>query len=119
MVTKIGSKLNTLAEKVVTWINSGVGRLLAQVKPRLAQLRDFVNKNKDRVLAPARNFTRVAVAFAESVRDLPFGGAVNTAAGITVQVTSMLEKSVGIANTLADLPDKISSVDGVLDLIFR
>ena len=50
---------------------------------------------------------------------MPFGGQVNEAASLVSQFTGMIERSTGVIDFIADLPDKLGSVDGVMDLIFR
>ena len=116
---QVGEKLNVYVEKALSWIEGSIGPFLQKMKPFLIMLRDWVNANEDK-LAVIESFSSIALTFAEGLRDMPGIGP------ILADGATMLVKFLGdsknikkIVNMLADLPDKLGSVDGVLGLVFR
>ena len=109
--------LDDLAASVAGYINKTFGKQLAVIGPQLKKLRDWVNANTE-AMRGVEVFAQMAMKFAEMARDLPFGEEIYSAVQLVSKYALDQKSAVDVINKLADVPEKLTNVDAIYDLVF-
>ena len=109
--------LDDLAASVAGYINKTFGKQLAVIGPQLKKLRDWVNANTE-AMRGVEVFAQMAMKFAEMARDLPFGEEIYSAVQLVSKYALDQKSAADVINKLADVPEKLTNVDAIYDLVF-